>query len=214
MAVLIAGDLLEILVVGSGIAGSGEVALGELLQGIDVELVLEVLELEGSVRYWVVMISVSTYSQGELQDGDVEAGALTLCHGGSGNQAQAGRSQESIGVLHIDQTTASAKECIGSVSRALEVRICECRTGQFLYMVVCGWLVVFYCLLFQIPGLEFDSGNAQLNAISTLESSGMLPPRKVEITSSCPNSDHGWQIRRNVSSGLTGCEEIHSCRVC
>ena len=45
VALLVAGDVLQILVVGGWVACGGEVGGGELLEGIDVELVLEVLEL-------------------------------------------------------------------------------------------------------------------------------------------------------------------------
>lgn len=46
MALLIAGDVLQILIVGRRISSSREVLGGELLERVGVELVLEMFELD------------------------------------------------------------------------------------------------------------------------------------------------------------------------
>lgn len=46
MALLIAGDVAQVFVIGRRIASGSEVALGELVESVVVELVLKVFELD------------------------------------------------------------------------------------------------------------------------------------------------------------------------
>lgn len=47
------------------------------------------------------------YRQGELQHRDVEVAALTLLQRHSGDEANAGRTQKSSSILHVDRERVS-----------------------------------------------------------------------------------------------------------